>query len=259
MDRHEELVMREGPRTRIEFPPGSAYTGQVIVEDAQERRHFLPKQNQVRVLPVRRDEGLQRLRALIRDGLLTTEPGERIAGYATVEVTAKDAAGNVVQRLSIEPDSGMVLRQRHYDATGTEIGGFVYSKVDLSPNTFAPNLFKIDRRGAKLVTPYDSLKSLAKKSGYSPVSLPPSSGFRLDSARLVDMPEGRVLAQNYVGPGGRVSLYQLRAAVSPARLRRQGGRVLHTLSWPAGGVTYVLVGPQDDATLTHLKSLLVVP
>ena len=34
------------------------------------------------------------------------------------------------------------------------------------------------------------------------------------------------------------------------------GRVLHTLSWSAGGITYVLVGPQDDATLLRLKGLI---
>jgi len=248
--------MRDGERTRIEFPSGSAYDGQVIVEDAAERRHYLPDQNTIRVLPARRDEGLAKLRTLMRDGGVTAQPGERIAGYPTVEVTGKDTVGNVVQRFAIEPESGMVLRYQLYDATGTELGGFAYSKVDLSPGAFAPTLFQIERRGAKLITPYDQLRILAKRAGYPPVSLPPSSGYRLDTVRIVKLEDGRVLAQNYVGPGGRLSLYELQAAVSPARLRRQGGRVLNTLSWTANGTTFVLVGPQDDATLARLKGTL---
>lgn len=248
--------MRDGLRTRVEFPTDGPFAGQIIVDDEKERRHYLPGPNQVRVLPARREEGLQKLRALVRDGGITTEPGDRIAGYSTVEVTARDKAGNLLQRLAIEPESGMVLRRRIYDATGTEIGGFVFTKVDLSPAAFAPSMFKIERRGANVITPYDQLRTLAKQTGYPAASIPPSSGFRLDAVRQVKFPEGKVLAQNYVGPGGRVSLYELQAAVSPARLRRQGGRVLNTLSWMANGTTFVLVGPQDDATLARLRALI---
>ena len=255
-DRHEEIVMRDGPRMRIEFPSEGAYAGQVIVEDPSERRHFLPESNEVRVLPTRREEGLQRLRALVRTGGVTTSPGDRIAGLPTVEVFVRDAAGNPIQRLSIEPESGMVLRRRVYDATGVEVGGFVFTRIDLSPGAFDPAIFRIERKGVTTTTPLDALRRLARKSGYAAVSLPESTGFRLEGVRVARLPEGDVLVQTYLGTGGRLSLYQLRAAVSPDRLRRQGARRLNALSWAEGGATFVLLGPQDDATLARLRKSL---
>ena len=253
LDQHEEIVMRDGAQTRIEFPAAGAFRGQVIVEGAKERRHYLPEENEVRVLPPRREEGLQRLRALARSGAVAVEPGERIAGFPTVGILVRDAAGNPLQRLAIEPKTGMVLRRRLYNATGTEIGGFVYTKVDLNPRAFDPSLFRIERKGAQTTTPWDTLRRLARREGFAPVGLAESTGFRLDEARVRRLPEGNVLVQNYVGPGGRLALFQFRAAVSPERLRRQGRNVLHNVSWTTDGTTYVLLGPQDEATLARLK------
>ncbi len=254
-DRHEEIVMRDGPQLRIEFPREGSYAGQVIVEDGNERRHYIPRTNEVRVLPTRREEGLQRLRGLARNGGVTTEGGDRIAGYATTVLVVRDAAGNPLQRLAIEPESGMVLSRQVYDATGVQVGGFTFTRVDLNPGPFAPSLFRIARKGARISTPWDRLRQLARKNGYVAVGLPESTGFRLEGASLDPRtaPSG-VLAQNYSGPGGRLSLYALRAAVDPATLRKQGGKRLHSLSWVDEGVTYVLLGPQDDATLARLRS-----
>lgn len=251
-NRHEEIVTRDGPRVRIEFPSGGPYAGQVIVENASERRHFLPKTNEIRLLPPRREEGLQRLRAMARDGRVSVEPGERIAGHATVEATVRNQAGDLVQRLSIEPSSGALLRRRVYDLTGAEVGGFVYTRIDLNTGPLDAALFRIDRKGAHTVTPRDMLLRLARRGKFRAVGLPASTGFRLDSVRLQDASGNPVLVQNYTGPGGRLSLYQLRATVSSDRLRRQAAR-WHSLSWNEGGLTFVLIGPQDEATLKRLK------
>lgn len=51
----EERILRHGLRSRVEFPPGSAFAGQIIVEDGKNRRHFLPAQNEVKVRPMRPD------------------------------------------------------------------------------------------------------------------------------------------------------------------------------------------------------------
>jgi hypothetical protein len=246
--------MRDGPLLRIEFPTRGAYAGQVIVENGKERRHFLPTTNEIRTLPTRREEALQRLRRLARTGKVETEAGGWIAGLETIEVVARDGAGNLVQRIAIDPNSGMVLRRRVYDATGTEIGGFVYTKVDLNPGPFEPSLFRIDRRGAQMTTPRDELRKIASRSGFAPLGLPESTGFRLDTVRLAKLPDGPVLLQTYIGPGGRLSLYQVKAVVSPERLRRQARNGVHTLSWSADGRNFVLLGPQDDGTLAKLKA-----
>ena len=249
--------MRDGPRVRIEFPRDGDYAGQVIVEDAARRRHFVPRTNELRVLPPRREEGLQRLRGLARSGRVSTEAGDRIAGFSTVELVVRDANGNVLQRLGIEPRSGMVLSRRVYDATGVQVGGFVFTQVDLNPGAFDPSVFQIDRKGVRTTTPEDALRRLAKRGGYRALRLPDSTGFRLDNARLAKLAGGQVLVQNYLGPGGRLSLYFLRASVDPALLRKQGGRKLNASSWNDGGVTFVLLGPQNDATLARLKAALI--
>lgn len=252
--RHEEIVMRDGPRLRIEFPSKGAYAGQVIVEDGKQRKHYLPATNEVRVLPTRREEALVRLRRLARNGKVSTEPGDRVAGIPTVEVVARDAAGNLLQRIAIDPESGLVLRRRVYGATGNEIGGFVFTKVDLSPEPFDRSLFRIERRGAKVTTPWDELRRVAARGGFAPIGLPASTGFRLDTVRLARLPDGPVLLQTYMGPGGRLSLYQVKAVVSPDRLRRQARGGVRTLSWSADGRNFVLLGPQDEATLAKLKA-----
>ena len=251
--RHEEIVVRDGPRVRIEFPREGGYAGQVIVEDGGQRRHFIPRTNEIRVLPPRQEEGLQRLRALARSGNVATEPGDRIAGYATRVLVVRDAVGNPLQRIAVEPDSGIVLGRQVYDATGVQVGGFVFTKIDLNPGSFDPALFRIERKGVRTSTPWQTLARLAARSGYRPNGLPESTGFRLDGASLRRLPSGDALVQNYSGPGGRLTLVQLRAAVDPASLRRQGGRRLRSLSWNERGVTWVLLGPQDDATLARLR------
>lgn len=253
-ERHEEIVTRDGPRMRIEFPSGTAFKGQVIVEGPKERRHFLPDSNEVRILAPRRNEGLERLRALARTGSITAEPGGKIAGLATVEVTVRDAAGNLLQRLAIEPNVGMILRRRVYDPTGLEVGGFVYTTVDLSPAPFDASLFRIERKGVQTTTPWDALRRLAKRDGFLPLGLPASTGFRLDEVQVRRLPEGPVMVQTYRGEG-RVSLFQLRVSVSPERLRRQG-RAVHSVSWTRDGVTFVLIGPKDVASLERLKGTL---
>ena len=55
-----EYVTRDGQRIRLEFPEGSDFAGQVIVENASERKHYLPATNEIRILPPRKDESDRR-------------------------------------------------------------------------------------------------------------------------------------------------------------------------------------------------------
>lgn len=258
-NRHEEIVMRDGPQIRIEFPREGPYSGQVIVENGDDRRHYIPRTNEVRVEAAKREEGLQHLRQLARDGRVTTEPGGRVAGYDTTTVVVRDAAGNPLQRLAIEPESGMVLTRQVYDATGVQVGGFEFTSVNLSPASFDSSLFRIERKGVQTTTFWDKLQTLATRNGYRAVGLPESTGFQLDGVNFNrKLIASGVLVQNYTGPGGgRLSLFQLREAVDPTSLRNKGGRrLLHSLSWTDGGITFVLLGPQDDATLARLKGAI---
>src|SRR5438105_3986950 len=48
---YTEIVTRDGNKMRIEFPAGSTYTGQVIVETKGVRKHFFPDKNEIHVSP----------------------------------------------------------------------------------------------------------------------------------------------------------------------------------------------------------------
>src|SRR5262245_22963865 len=59
--RHTEYVLRDGERTRIEFPDASPFQGQIIVEANGERRHFFPDRNEMHITPPRREDFFMRL------------------------------------------------------------------------------------------------------------------------------------------------------------------------------------------------------
>jgi hypothetical protein len=111
---HDEIVFRDGDRTRVEFPEGSKFVGQIIVEDTGGRKHYFPDRNEVLVLPPRREESFDRLLRLVMRAKgkkvgLTVAAGDTVAGFQTRQVVVSDESGNVTQRIFIEPKSGVVL------------------------------------------------------------------------------------------------------------------------------------------------------
>src|SRR5438094_251063 len=51
---HVEYVLKDGIRTRIEFPDDSEYKGQIIVDDGQQRLHYYPDRNEIDAEPAHR-------------------------------------------------------------------------------------------------------------------------------------------------------------------------------------------------------------
>lgn len=258
LKRHVEFVRRNGQLTRIEFPRESEYAGQVIVEDGNQRRQYLPDSNEILVLPARREEAFDRLRAMmgaIRGGevKVAANPGGPVAGFRTEAVAVRDLAGNPLQRLWIDPASGMILKREIFDRVGTRVGFFEFSGVQLNPQ-FRPEEFEIQRRGAAVVSPEMQLRRMARTSGLPVKLIPTGQGFRLESARVVRMAGEAVLVQTYVGSSGRLSLFTLKGDVDPAQARRlaQGDFNVHV--WKEGGTTFALVGdltPQQLAALAR--------
>ncbi|MCO5295487.1 MAG: hypothetical protein M9921_01385 [Fimbriimonadaceae bacterium] len=244
--RHVEFVRRDGERTRIEFPPDSEFAGQVIVEDGNRRRHFMPDTNEILTLPARREEAFERLRGmlqLVRQGQLKVEasPGGPVAGFRTQSVALSDPNGNVVQRLWIDPRSGMILKREIFDRVGTRLGFFEFTTVQLEP-IFRPNEFDLSRRGAREVTPEMQMRRLAKQSGLPAATLPADAGFQLESARLLRLGGEPVLAQTYLGRTARLSLFIVRNRVDERRIRTLAGQDFNVQIWTANNVTYALVG-----------------
>lgn len=258
--RHVELVLRDGPRTRTEFPDESPFKGQVIVENGRQRLHYFPDKNEIRILPQRGDETARRLmhslgRARREGHRIVINEGGSVAGHQTQLAAVVDGKGNAVQRLWIEPRSGVLLRRELLDRSGNRHGFFEFQRISFTP-TIGPKEFEIDRKGAIIVTLADMARRQAKQLGLSFVLLPPDSGYRLDSVRIMRPEEKPVLAMAYGSPDGRFTLFQMKGPLSQSKLRSTPREGLTTYSWTVGEETFLLVGDLPIAKLQQITQQL---
>ena len=256
-ERYTEIVTKDGDNLRIEFPSGSKYVGQIIVEGKDERRHFFPDKNEIQILPPRREEAISRLARMIkRPGrfVLSSAEGEVIAGNQTTQVIVSDQNGNVMQRLFISR-AGLLLKREMFDAVGTPVGGFEFTNIDLSPKITA-GLFRLDRKGAKVVRPSDLLRTAAQEGGFIFAMLKPSTGYNLMFSRTTKADGNDLLMQFYGQDGMRLSLFQVKSDVSSQQLS-EFAHDLQVYSWKSRGNTFILVGNQDVGVLKKLSRSVV--
>ena len=258
---HVEYVLKNGIKTRIEFPDDSRYKGQIIVDDGHQRLHYFPDRNEIDAEPAHIHEN-HPMSKMVPEGAhvrpkLTREiaDGGIMAGWSTQVVTVSDPKGNVMQKMWIEPNSGVVLKRVLYDEVGTQVGYFEFTKINFNP-TFAAGDFRIDRKGATVVTPVMEANRLAAKSGLSAATVPSSSGFLLQDSRIIHPDNTDVLAQTYVGETGRFTLFQLKGDVNQTRLQRFAHGRLSTYSWRRGPESFALVGDLGDDKLREIARLL---
>jgi hypothetical protein len=257
--RHTEFITRNGLWTRIEFPSDSPFAGQVIVEGPNDRRHFFPDRNEIRVLPPRRELAQHQLTRMLEAGqrhgfTLGTETGEAVAGVRTEQVVLRDRHGNVLQRVHVDPRTGAMLKRQLFDPVGTQVGYFEFTEINFNPRIRAAD-FQIRRQGATVVTPVMMMRRAAQEGGFDPVWIPPATGYRLESSRVQPMGSERVFVQVYQGQSQRVTLFQLKSAVDPQRLRRMS-RGVRSHSWERRGKTFVLIGDLEENTLRNLARRL---
>ena len=88
------------------------------------------------------------------------------------------------------------------------------------------------------------------------MTLPPTSGYALDGARVVDVLGQRVLVQQFVRDGVRVSLFQTPEGIDGSRLRRLARGNVALKSWTSGGKSFALVGGVPPAEIDRLARLL---
>ncbi len=263
MARHEEWVSRSGRKSRVEFPPSSAFAGQIIVEDKGERRHFFPDKNEVRISGARREDSLDRLMGLLKkrgaQPKFAESVGETISGQKTTLISVSDARGNLIQKLFIEPRTGVVLKRELFDPTGTPIGSFAFTKVDLNPK-FDERIFLLEPKGARIVTLADHVAEIARKDGYIAAVLPAASGFRLDAVRTSVLTGEDVLLQVYGTAKERVTLFQFKKIVNldSMKLRKNGTDDFGYYSWVYRGRTFVIMGGQKTADLTKAAESLTL-
>ena len=257
LDSHDEIAYRWGSRTRVEFPNGSKFAGQIIVEDEKERRHYFPDRNEIRVLPPRREEIMERIGNLaqLRPKNLTLGASEMVAGYRADQICVNDNQGRTLQRLWIEPRSGTLLKRQLFDRSGSLTGFFEYTQIDFNPK-IDERMFTIDRPGAKLITQLELLKRLVKRHGMDLMVLPPSTGFRLEGSHTVTVEGKEVVVQNYLSNATRVTLFQVKGLVDldPNKLTQQSRGDFASTSWKIGDNTLILVGAVDSSALGRLAA-----
>lgn len=260
--RHTEYVIRDGGRSRIEFPQGSKFAGQVIVETGGKRYHYFPDLKEIRVQPARRDEAFGRIFKFMGRGgrrfKVSTAPGAVVAGIRTEQAVMSDQEGNVAERIHIDPRSGLILKLELFDETGLPVGGYEFSQVNLNPTIDQRALGPLFIRGAKMVSPRDLARRLALQGGFLAATIPDGSGWQLEHSRVFKVSGVPVFAQIYMGGPGRLSLFQVKEEIEPSRLRRMGRDrgPFNTYAWQYQGRHFVLVGEQDQTELQRLAGRL---
>jgi outer membrane lipoprotein-sorting protein len=254
--RHTEQVIRSGPNVRVEFPRGSEFFGQVIVEDGKRRLHYFPDKNEVHVLPPRKEEAFFRFlqnrpRGQGRGPSISSQTGGRVAGRATELVTVNDPRGNPIQRLWIDPATGLVLRRETLDRSGSRLAFFEFTRINYRPN-IDPRDFQITAK-ARVVRPEDLVRRLANQHGMVAVFLN-DPGYQLEGGRIMRLGDDPVLLQTYVG-NARLSLFQVRQGIDTSRLSGPRGS-FQTFAWQSHGRTFVLVGEAEQAELRRLAAKL---
>jgi hypothetical protein len=256
--RNIENVVVSFQNSRTEFAAGSAWVGHIIVENDRTRLHFDPKTNEIDSGPRLRDEVIGRLRGILtrEKGQVAVVPGASIAGRKTVEIDARDRSGNVITRINVDDETGLILKRELFDRVGTRVGYFEFTRINMSP-TIDPSEFTIKRNGAKLVTPYTRLKRDSIANDLPVLHLPQSSGAILHNARLIGRAKDKAIAQTYMVRGHRLTLVITNGNVDASRVKKLAGDAFNSKSWKQGGATLVLMGDVDESELDRFSRLVV--
>lgn len=250
-----EYITRDGSNTRIEYPTESPLSGQIITETLTERRHYFPDQNEIRVLPPRQEDAFMRLAKMVqsrsRKVKIIATQGDVIAGQRTEQMVVSDEAGNVLQRIYIEPQNAFVMKRSLFDPVGTRIGGYEYTEIDFHPK-IDRKVFTINRKGATVVTPRQLVLRIAQQRGFLPTMLPESEGHRLEYASVKQIEGEDTFIQNYLVEDGRLSLFQLQRIVGAEQLGRVAKGRANFVFWVNQGRTFVLVGTRGVSELKEI-------
>ena len=258
---HIEYVMRDGQNSRVTFPDDSDFAGQIIVENSQERLHYFPKRNEIEVLPTKREDAFIRLKIWVghkNQTRLSSARGEPVAGRATEVGIVADQNGNVVQRLWVDSQTGLVLKRELLDAGGARMGAYEFRQVDYNP-VIHPGDFTIVHRGAVRVTLADRVTRVAREHKMAVVMLPPNSGFTLDSVNFRQVAGKEVMHESYTASRGRLSLFQVAGVADLSGFQRRGEHELQFYGWVMNGRSFALVGNSSLADLRRLARTLGDP
>lgn len=202
-----ELVIRDGMRSRTEFPNDPIRKGMVIVEDGRNRLEYIPQLNELRRGPSSRDQTLQQLRRMIqaaRNGQIRfhTFDGGSVADRPTIAFEISDAAGNVARRLWFDRATGLLLKSQLFGRGGAMMGGFEFRHVAFNVDV-DPSQFVFERRGVRVV---DEVFGIDVPWALRPTWLPDGFQPTGEGMRSVD---GRRVALLHFSDGARhITIFQ---------------------------------------------------
>lgn len=262
VEREIEQVLRDGPRTRVEFPSGSPRKGEVIVERGDKQWQWNPRDNTVRVGPARRRERLMehfpRVVRAIHDGELKLETGSegRVAGRKckTVELHRKD--GGLVWRMFIDGATDLLLKQEVFDPANPKrlIGGFEFTQIDFNVKPTDQD-FVVDRPGAKVVSDEFVPIEQAQKRVPFRILRPPRVPDQFDpmgakAVQIAGRPGVHLLFQNRDGVEA-LSIFEVQGSVEREALpgARRGYRIA---TRQVGEVFVAVIGKMDQSALQRL-------
>ena len=261
---HDERIIRDGRRLRIEFAPGSRYEGQTVVETPAGRFLLDPRRREIRTLPTRADETGRRLGRLVRmvragEAALTSGDGGRVAGRP-VRRLVLSRGGKAFVALSIDPRTAVVLRRETFGGERGPLGTFVFTRFEPRARVDAAN-FVLPKTGYRRVSPLDDLRALGRREGIAVRTLPASSGYRLEGARSRRTPAGTIVAAFFSGPDGkRLTLFAAKGELPDLGGHGSGNRPappnVELYRWRAGTTNYGLLGEESPARLRALAGLL---
>jgi outer membrane lipoprotein-sorting protein len=254
--RHLECILRDGSNTRVTFPEDSHNAGQIVVENARERLHYFPSLNEIEVLPPRPDEAFGIANSIKQRHLqFSSSKGDIVAGRQTELGTISGPKGKLLQKLWVDPATGLVLRRQLFGPKGELTGVSEFRKVVYNVRS-KPSDFTINIPGVSRVTPSDRSARLARNYHMAAVKIPPALGFQMESVRILHKVGNDVLHQVYIGPRGRLSLFEVNGVVDLNGMRQADQRGFHYHSWSLDGKSYALVGNYGDDDLRRVARSL---
>jgi outer membrane lipoprotein-sorting protein len=257
--RHVEYVLKDGRKTRIEFPEGSPNYGQIILEVGNTRFHYIPGREEVQKTPARGDDAVARLASMIRNTKrfnIVTAGADTIAGIKAQRANFTDSLGNTVQSLWIDTKSGLILKRELYDQVGLVVGAFEFQTVNLHPKIRRED-FTINRKGIKVVQLDERLHRLCDVNGFLPNGIKENRGYQWIAVRVLN-PKGRqpILMQTYKADKKILSLFQVKGALDQKRLERLATARFRSYSWTVSNHTFALIGDMSEVDLKHIADLV---
>ncbi len=260
VETHNEYVTKDGPNMRVEFASGSPFAGQIIVETSAERKHYFPDKNEIHEYPSFGKKQFEGFRGNFRSqrggkSKFESSNGGVIVGLHVTKYQLTDDKGNPIVQIFIEPKSGMVVKRVIFDPTGNIAGSFEFVNLTLDPK-IQNGSFKIFRRGAKIIRPIDDLRKHCTEFGLPALSLPKSSGYRLENVYVRDVSGRKVLVQTYGKEDSRLTVFMTKSGLDADDLKKYNRGELTSYVRMLNGVTIVILGDQPEERLRTLSNQL---